>query len=368
MKIAISANTSWNLINFRLKLMKALRSEGHEVIAIAPTDDSSEQIKAEGFRFIPLHRLSRKGSNPYRDFQLKNEYEQIFAQERFDAVLLYTIKPVIYGNLAKRKMNMYSIATITGLGYTFLNKGLRPAVAKKLYKLALKHCDQIFFQNSDDLNLFENSKILPEGIAGVINGSGIDTVEIKPNGHTRYPNKISMLFVGRMLIDKGVRELLYAFKKLASHNKEVYLTLVGGMDSDNPSMIDHAEFRELCNHPRVEYLGERNDVVDIMQTSDIVVLPSYREGIPRVLLEAMSLAKPIVTTDVPGCRQVLVDGVNGLICEARSEEALYDAMNAMVQKSDNERIEMGNQGRIIAQEKFDQKIISQVYISLLNDM
>jgi len=364
MRICISANTSWNLFNFRLGLMKDLRKAGHEVIGLAPLDDSTRLIEKEDFKVIILKNLSRKGGNPIKDYQLLREYKSVIRSEKIDVIMLYTIKPVIYGNLALRNSKVISISTITGLGYTFLNSDYRSRAAKVLYKRALKYSSHIFFQNIDDKNHFEIEGLIKVGKAGVINGSGIDTKKIAPSQYTSGQSIVKFLFVGRILKDKGVVELISAYKEL-NVDSGAELLLIGPIDEDNPAKISKMELDELVFGTSIQYLGQRSDVLELMSNVDVVVLPSYREGVPRVLLEAMALARPIITTDVPGCREVIVDNRNGYICDSKSIESLKKAMNKMAELSTEHRLMMGENGRNLVEDKFDQSIISNIYIQLL---
>jgi glycosyltransferase involved in cell wall biosynthesis len=360
MRIGISANTSWNIYNFRLKLIQYLIDKGHEVIIIAPKDDKTKYFKESEIEYIELKNLDRKGLNPIQDLRLMLEYRNAIRSKNLDVLMLYTIKPVIYGNIAKRFTKCFSIATITGLGYTFLNKGIASTVAKKLYSFSLASCNKVFFQNADDQLLFDTNKIISKEKTSVINGSGIDTKTILKSSYIEGEN-IKLLFVGRMLIDKGIVELIKAFRYLLQKTDNIVLHLVGGLDEDNPSMVVKDFFSQLIDDEHIIYHGESDNVIEIMKDMNIVVLPSYREGIPRVLLEAMALGKPIIGTNAPGCKDVIIEGYNGLLCEVKSVEDLALKINQILEMSYDERKTMGLNGRKLVESRFDQEIISEIY-------
>ncbi len=368
-RIGICANTSWNLVNFRLHLMKDMRTAGYEIIALAPRDEHSQVIINEGFKYIEIKNLHRKGTNPLIDLLLYREYKKILSKENIDVILLYTIKPVIYGSIAAKELKIPSIATITGLGYTFLNNSVSGFIAKNLYKYALKKADYIFFQNQDDIDLMETNNIIPANKASVINGSGIDTKAITPT--ETKPNKyFSFLFVGRMLIDKGIVELFSAFEKVVQKKPHTNLILVGDLDSDNPSSINEDLFKKKINHTNIIWKGKSNidNVLKLMAQSDVIVLPSYREGIPRVILESMCLAKPVIVSDVPGCRQTIEDNKTGLLCRVKDVNSLADKMIKMIEMSDENRTQMGKKGRERVEKLFDQQYITKKYLDLLNSI
>jgi len=360
------ANTSWNLSNFRLNLMRNIRDEGYRVIAVAPRDNSTDSIIKEGFGFRELKYLKRKGSNPLSDLKLYLEIKKIIKELGPKFIFSYTIKPVIYTNLASIKKST-SISTITGLGYTFLNNNLTSKIARKLYKIALTKCDHIYFQNIDDRELFEKSKIIKQDKARIINGSGIDTDKFKPLENRKENSFFTFLFIGRLLKDKGIYELLEASSRLIEIDSGVKLKIIGPFDEDNPSSISKENFEMHTNSKNIEYLGYMNNVIHEIQKADCVVLPSYREGIPRVLLEAISVEKPIIATNVPGCRQVVDDGVNGYLVEVKSHEDLFLKMKMMIEFTEETRREMGKKGRKKAREVFDIKLINNHYLELMRN-
>lgn len=367
-KIGIVLNTAWNIHNFRLGLVRALIGAGYQVVAIAPTDEFIPSIQEAGAAFVPLQQLSRKGVNPFKDWQLYRELYSIYKKEQLDAVLLYTIKPNIYGNWAARKAGIPSIATVTGLGYSFMQKGLVHFIVKKLYKSAFKKAYRVAFQNRDDKALFEELRLCQPAQTLLIKGSGINTDYFKPLLKTEDKDTFVFLFVGRLLYDKGVRELLQAAEKLQAARVNTAVWIVGGIDEGNPSAIQKDLLQKYEEQGAVQYLGKSSDVRSIMQQADAVVLPSYREGLPRVMLESLAMGKPIITTDVAGCRETIKEGENGFCVSAENSTALFEAMVKMRDLPEQERQAMGAVGRKMALEEFDEQIIVGHYLKELEEV
>jgi glycosyltransferase involved in cell wall biosynthesis len=297
---------------------------------------------------------------------LLNELYQIFKKEKIDISISYTIKPNIYSAIAAYLTGVKSIVNLTGLGYVFLQNNFANNLTKKLYKFSLSLATKIIFQNKHDKNLFEKNKISSPLKAMIINGSGINTEKFKSS----IPNKINtnfvFLFVGRLLYDKGYREFVKAAKKLNLEYPSIQFHLVGAMDEGNPSAVSQQELNaNLEENSQLNYLGNQSNVIPFIQSSDVVVLPSYREGIPRVLLEAMSLEKPFVTVNSPGCEDVTIDGKNGLLAQVENAESLFEKMKEIYLLDAHKRQEMGTFGRKLVLEIYDEKIIVSEYLKLI---
>lgn len=365
-KIGIVLNTAWNIHNFRLGLLRALIQAGYEVVAIAPKDAFVSSIQETGAQFVPLQQLSRKGVNPFKDWMLYRELYQIFKQHQLDAVLLYTIKPNIYGNWAAKKLGIPSIATVTGLGYSFMQEGIVHQIVKLLYRSAFRKAERVAFQNSDDKALFEDLRLCTSDQTRLIKGSGINTNYFQPMPKTTAETDFVFLFVGRLLYDKGVRELLQAAEKLQAARANTVFWVVGGIDEGNPSAIQKDLLDYYEQEGAIKYLGRSSDVRAIMREADAVVLPSYREGLPRVMLESLAMGKPVITTDVAGCRETIKDGENGFCIPAQDDMALFEALVKMRDLSAEERQAMGAVGRTMALEEFDEQIIVSHYLKELD--
>ncbi|MCH2021432.1 MAG: glycosyltransferase family 4 protein [Saprospiraceae bacterium] len=366
LKIGIVLNTAWNIYNFRLPIIKALLIKGHRVVAIAPDDEYVPYIINTGCQYIPVKFLSRKGVNPIRDIKFIYELYNIYKEEKFDLVLQYTIKPNIYGCFAARLAKVKTISTITGLGYTFLSNGIVNQIAKILYKFAFKTGTKFVFQNRDDKKLFEDIGICPVHKTSLIKGSGIDASFFKPLPKSQESANLVFLFVGRLLYDKGISEMFEASRILKNKFKNTEVWVVGAIDEGNPAAVNKLEVEQNHEQGIINYLGTSKDVRSIIQNVDVVVLPSYREGLPRVMLESLSMAKAIITTDVAGCREVVLDKINGFMVPARDANALSRAMISMCELNPEQRKAMGLAGRQLVLDQFDEKIIIKEYFKLID--
>jgi glycosyltransferase involved in cell wall biosynthesis len=365
-KIGIVANTAFNIYNFRLGLMQFLKQQGYDVIAIAPADEYAEKIKNAGFHFIGLNNLARKGTNPLRDLLLANELRNIYSAEKPDAVLQYTIKPNIYGTLAARLSGTKTICTVTGLGYTFLNRSVASVVARRLYKLAFNYSDRVLFQNTDDRQVFIERNLVREKITAIVPGSGIDTKRFHPDFCTkaRSDNKTRFLMIARLLKDKGIYEYMEAARKVLSTNDQVEFHLAGDVDPDNPSSITRQELQQWIDERLIIYHGYVADTRPLICQADCVVLPSYREGMPRVILEGMALGKPCITTNAPGCKDA-VDPSCGFLASVQNADSLAETVRKFFDLNQTQRNELGKAARLRAENIYEENIIFEHYLRIL---
>ena len=363
------SNTAFNLYNFRLGIMKALRDNGFAVKAAAPEDRFSEKLVKHGFHFIPVHCLKRKGTNPVEDLRLLMEFRRIYKKEKPALVLHFTVKPNIYGTIACRLLGIKSLCSITGLGYLFMKKGFLNAVAKTLYKTALSYSLQVAFQNEEDKNIFVRHNLVDEKKTFVTPGSGVDTAFFSPEEGVRVPQHragVIFLLVARMLWDKGVGEFVEAAKVVKARYGNTEFRLLGGIDNGNPSGISEPTIREWEGKDIITYLGVADDVRSFLSEADVAVLPSYyREGIPKSLLEAMAMRKPVITTDTPGCRDTVEGGENGFLVPAKDAHGLARAMMKMVEMGEEKRSAMGKRGRELVIKKFDEKYVVEAYLTTI---
>ena len=367
-KLLIAANTSWYLHNFRLPFIRELQTRGIEVVAVAPRDTWSEELERLGVRYIELP-MSRRGLNPLVDAGLMRRFLRIFRDERPDFAFHNTIKPVIYGSAAARRAGVRCVVNmIPGLGYVFIGKGaihriLRPLV-KMMYKLALRDSHRVFFQNQDDLDYFVDGGIVERSRATVTLGSGVDLERFYFVEPVLTQPGCVFLFVGRLLWDKGVGEFVDAAKDLKRRHDGLRFLLLGRLDPGNPAGVDVKVVEAWEQKGYVEYLGELPDVRPQIAKADVVVLPSYREGVPKALLEAMAMGKPIITTDAPGCKETVVDGRNGMLVPPRDVDGLIKAMEKMILDPEA-RVRMGREGREVASERFDVKEVNAILLDSL---
>jgi len=357
--IAIVINTSWNIYNFRRGLLKSFQEEGYKIIAIAPRDDYSKKLEGLGFEYHEI-KMNNKGTNPLEDIKLMWDFYKLYKKLQPDVILQYTIKPNIYGSIAAGILGTPVISNISGLGTVFLDNSMSSKIARFLYKVALKAPKKVFYQNSHDRDLFVNTNTVDKIKTDLLPGSGINTQKFKPRTVSRKCNEMSFLFIARLLKDKGIVEYVEAAKILAKKS-DVKFYILGAYYEGNPSAITQTEMLEWETEGVVTYLGVSDDVAGHIASVDCVVLPSYREGLSRVLLEAASMEKPIITTDVPGCKEVVEDGVNGYVCEVKNSTSLTQAMKKMMALSKVEREEMGKKGREKVKLEFDEKFVITKY-------
>lgn len=367
MKIAVVSNTSWNILNFRLGLIEALQEQGHELMYYAPYDNAVQQIALQNS--VPhrtLKHLQRKGYNPIADTRYCIEMYKAFKEDGIELVLNYTVKPNIYGSIAARLAGVKNIATVTGVGYLFIKKSFMNKIGGFIYQYGLRFADRVVFQNKIDKDLFENNGICDKSKTSLINGSGINIRHYRAAETPPPERPFVFLFVARLLYVKGIKEFILAANRLHAIHPHIEFHIVGPIDKDNLSAVTEEELQGWLNeNPQLRYFGKQNDVRSFIQAAHAVVLPSYREGIPRVLLESMALEKPFVTTNCAGCIDVTTHGENGLMTEVGSVDGLFDAMNTMQALPFETRRAMGQKGRELVERLYDEKFIIDEYFRLI---
>lgn len=367
----IISSSSVSLVIFRGDLIKKLISLDFNVHCVAPdlsTDIKTKtQLQAYGVitHDVPMQRT---GTNPLRDLKALRHLYGLCRKIKPDVVLGYTIKPVIYGTLAAWLVKVPKrYALITGLGYAFTGeargrRGLIQRMVRGLYRQALKHADLVFFQNSDDELLFRKLGLLSQGTRSkVVNGSGIDTTRFM---QVPLPEDTpSFLLIARLLGDKGVREYVAAAARVRELYPEAQFRLVGFID-ENPDSITQRELDQWTGEGHVEYLGALEDVRPAIADSNVYVLPSYREGTPRTVLEAMAMGRPIITTDAPGCRETVVEDDNGFLVPVKSVDELAEVMKRFIDHPELVA-KMGQRSRAIAEEKYDVHKVNAVMLAAM---
>lgn len=366
MKFLLIASLAESLLNFRGPLIAALQARGLQVHVAAPDLPAGQitrlQLEALG---LTVHNtpIRRTGTNPYSDLRTFFALWALMRRVRPQFVMGYTIKPVIYGSLAAWLAGVpRRFALITGLGYAFQGEGQRgrlQALVQRLYALALARVHKVLFQNPDDEALFRQRGILADGTPSfVVNGSGVDVASFAvaplPPGQPRF------LLIARLLGDKGVREYVQAARRICAAHPGVQCALVGWIDS-NPDAVTQAELDAWVAEGSVTFLGRLSDVRPAIADSSVYVLPSYREGTPRTVLEAMAMGRAIITTDAPGCRETVVDGDNGVLVPVKSVDALEQAMLKFI---DDPALaaRMGQRARQVAEEKYDVHKVNAVML------
>lgn len=365
--IALVANTTWNIYNFRLNIIDKLLAEGHQVTVFAPID---EYLKYKEYypkvKHIGIRSLSRYGINPFRDFLLILELIRKYKKTKPDLILHYTNKPNIYGAFAAKAAGIPSIATITGLGYAFIHEGSISKITNLLYRYSAKMHKRLIFQNSRDKSLFIENNFVKTENAILIKGSGVDTQFYVPSENGVDLKKTTFAFIGRLLYDKGIIEFVQAAKATKEKHPTARFWVMGELDEDNPSSINKEDLNRWIDEKTIEYRGYERDIRPILKKTDCVVLPSYREGLPRTILEGLAMGKPVITTLTAGCEETVDQGVNGYLVPVKSATELVSAFNQFIKLSREEQIKMGAAGRLRAEKEFDSKhIANKFYATIL---
>ena len=358
--MVLFANTAWYLYNFRLPLARALRDRGLEPLFVAPPDQYVDSLRAEGFRFEPL-RLGRASTNPFSELLTLVRLTRLYRRERPVVVHHFTIKCVLYGSLAAIiSRTAIVINAITGLGHVFVSQRfkarvLRPVV-KRLYRVVLSARQvHVIFQNNDDREAFAKLGLTNPARCYLIRGSGVDAQRFSPSGVTS-PEPQRVLLVGRLLAEKGIREFVDAARALRARGSTAIFEVAGELDAGNPSSVSREQLAAWKSEGVVNFKGHVDDIEPLLATATLVTLPSYREGVPRSLLEAAAMGKPLVATDVPGCREIVEDGVNGLLVPPRDARALGDAIERLLMNP-GLSTRMGIASRQKVLDAFDEKTV-----------
>lgn len=358
LKIFFTANVLWDIYIFRYGVLKRLKEEGHEVVAVAPYDERIDFPKELGIRHIPIN-LSKRGINPIQDLKLLNELRKIYKEEKPDIIFHYTIKPNIYGTLASYMAKIPSVAILTGLGYSFVEGGLVSKIAQFLYKFSLRYSKEVWVLNEDDRETLINKNIVSEDKLFILPGEGVNVERFKPIFVDKKDN--IFLMVARAFYDKGFREYVEAARIIKSKYPNTKFWFLGALGGNSANGVNENEMKKLVEEGVLEYLGHRKDVENILSVSSCLVLPSYREGISKVLMEAASMEIPLIASNVTGCKEIVDDGRNGYLVEVKNGKDLVEKMEKFLKLSQNEREKMGKYGREKMLKEFDEEIIIEIY-------
>ncbi len=361
--IALVANTTWNIFNFRQNIIRKLLDKGHKVLVIAPIDEYIEyKEKYPEVVHVGLRTLRRNSINPFQDILLLLELKRKYSKLKPDLIIHYTHKPNIFGTLASHWAGIESIAIVTGLGYSFIHKGFIHSITSRLYRLSSKYNKKIIFENQDDKELFIRQGLTTAENSVAVKGCGVDLHLFSPQSNATPNKQMTFTFIGRLLSDKGIREFAFAAKKIKKDYPNTKFVVIGDFDEKNPSTIDREELLYWIHHKIIDYKGFVRNVQPFISASDCVVLPSYREGLPRIVIEAMAMAKPIITTDTPGCRETVDQGITGFLVKSRSGENLVTGIQKFLELPADKRTAMGIAGRKKAEKEFDDlKIANEIY-------
>lgn len=346
-------------------LIRELLKLGHTVVTIAPQDDYSKKLEEEGCHFVSIS-MDNTGSNPFRDYSLFKQLKAVYQQQKPDIAFHYTVKPNIYGTLAAKSLGIPVINNVSGLGTVFLSRSISSWIAKKLYQHAFAKADLVFFQNADDQEAFLSQIDLPKLNMDLLPGSGINLTAFTKTAPITG-GKV-FLMISRLIIDKGVLEYLEAAETTLKKYPDAKFQLLGKLDPDHARGIPEEIIAKAHDNGFVEYLGETDNVKPYIEAASCIVLPSYREGTPRTLLEAAAMGRPVITTNVAGCKEVVSDQVTGLLCKDRNAADLSDKMNMICDMVEEELSEMGKKGRQLIESKFDEQIVINQYLKHLSNI
>ncbi len=361
--VLLSANSVWNIVNFRMGLMRALQARGYRIAVAAPAGDGESELRAFGIDFLALP-MRATGTSPLSDLALLARYVALLRRARPAAFLGFTAKPNIYGSLAATLCGIPAINNLTGLGTAFIHRPRLRSLVSFLYRLALRRSAAVFFHNPDDRDLFVARRLVTPDQARLIPGSGVDLDHFAPAPQPPDDSAPTFLFIGRLLREKGIEEFVEAARAVRRVVPAARFQILGAI-ADDPRGVTAGQVEQWANQGLIDYLGTAADVRPFVARAHCVVLPSYREGMPRSLLEASAIARPMIACDVPGCRHLVEDGRTGLLCAARSPAALAEAMFGFLRLSAEQRSAMGRRARARVEEHFGEQRVSDAYIAAL---
>ena len=357
--ILILSNNGSGLFKFRKELIINLMKD-YKIVILCPRDNFFQDFEAIGVKIIPI-KIKRRSMNPIVDISLMLKYYYIIRGIKPNLVISYTVKPNIYGSIASTLNRKKYISTITGLGTAF-NKGkIVKNIVVILYKIALKRASFTFFQNEYNKNIFVDNRIISNNYM-VVPGSGVNSEKFN---YVEYPSNIviNFLFVGRVMIEKGIKELISAIEMVFENGYKIKLDIVGSMEENLVDLLKYA-----TKNSFIEYHGETKDIREYYTKCNALILPSYHEGLSNVLLEAMSIGRPVLASDIPGCNELIFEGENGYTFKPRNTSDLFDKIIDFCKLSQHEKEEMGKHGRKIVQSRYEREIVVNEYYRKINEI
>lgn len=363
--IVMTANTSWCIYNFRLAVVRGLLAEGYRVTVLAPHDKFSPILQKLGCRFIDI-KMDRHALSPAKDFLFMLRMKSALRKIRPDVVISYTIKNNIYGAIAARRLKIPFIAMVPGLGDAFASENWLKKLAIGLYRFAFKDVYKVLFLNDHNRDVFLEQSLIDPSKAIVMNGEGVDTNHFAFRPMPAKGKERIFLFCSRLLHDKGLTEFVAAAQLVRKANKNARFQILGKTAFSHPSGVQKVTLDKWASSGDVEYLGVTDDVRPFIEDTHCVVLPSYyNEGLPRILMEAASMGRAVITTDMPGCRDSVVSGKTGFICKPKNVESLVAAVQDLLFLSTDSLVTMGKQGRKLTVERFDERVKVDMYLNVL---
>ena len=363
-KVVIIKNSAWAIYNYRLNLANYLNESGYEVVIVAPSDDHYCHYIKKEFEFFDI-KIKSDSINPIQDIKLLFSIFWLYRKIKPDVVLNFTIKLNIYSAIAARLLGIPSINNLTGLGTVFIKENFITQIAQNLYRISLFCANVVFFQNNDDLKFFTDNKLVSPDKCSLLPGSGVDTNKFNSFAVKKH-DSFKFLMVSRLLRDKGIYEYIEAAKLL--NRSDIEFWILGESPSAHKTAISNEEIYKLSSHGIIKYFKRTDNVKSFLDKVDCVVLPSYREGCPRSILEASAVGLPVIVSDVPGCRQVVDNNITGLYCKVKDFHDLARKMEEILKMSKNERQKMGQMGRQKMLDHFDESIVLDRYGQKVADL
>ena len=353
-KILFFVNNDFTIYNFRLEIVEKFLSLGHEILIVSPYGKRVDLLVELGCKHVPI-QINLRGTNPFKELKLLKDFKKILKEEKPNIVFTYTIKPNVYGGIACRKMKIPYVANVTGLGDAVENGGLLQKITLFLYRKGLKGAQKVFFQNEQNMTFFEKKKVVKKNY-DLLPGSGVN---LKKFNYLAYPKteQVRFLYIGRIIKDKGVNELSLAIKEITKRYSNVYFDIVGDTyeGSENPFL----DIEKCVCH------GHQADVKSYIENCSAVILPTYHEGMANVLLESSACGRPVLASNIPGCKETFDEGISGFGFEPKSADAICQAIVKFLALTVEQREEMGKKAREKMEYNFDRNIVVDKYVSEL---
>ena len=365
--IILCCNTTFGVANFRAGAIRALVAQGHRVIVVAPRDGYVDAIEALGARFEHW-QLSGRSTNVLGELTSLVHLIRLYRRHRADIAFHFTIKAVLYGAIAGKLAGTPFVSVVTGLGYVFMNETPLSALAMGMYRMTLRWSKRLWLLNADDHAALLRRRLISPGLqVEILPGEGIDLTYfvLSPLPSRSNPGETILLMIARLLADKGVFELVEAARQVRARRPDVRVQILGAIDSDNPTAIPQSQIDAWCAEGVIEHLGTCRDVRPFIANADAVVLPSYREGLPRALLEACAMGRPVIATNVPGCREVVAHGDSGYLCRVRDANDLAARIDDFLALGPSQREAMGREGRRLVEERYDERYVVEKYMQVV---
>ena len=366
-KIAVIENGLLSTYTMREGLMLALLRQGCDVHIITHTNKFVSQVEKMGLK---VHDVGSGNMNPFKVARYIFNVRKTLKRINPDVCLTFSIRPAIWGNLITRQLHIPTITNITGVGPLFTSRNIVYRTARSMYRNALSKTKKVFFQNADDMNLFLERNFVNPEVAETVPGSGVDYNKFKPRVFKEKDHEIFIfLFIGRLIKDKGIFEYFEAAKYIRKKFPHTHFHVIGPFWTQNlrKNTITHSQLQNWIDEGIIDYLGEKKDVRKFIAEADCIVLPSYREGTSNILLEAASMEKPVVTTNTTGCKEIVKDGITGLLCRVKDAKDLAAKMEMMIMLSEEERNNMGKKARQKIIKEYDKQIVVNAYLSAIKE-